>query len=119
MKAIYIILDESKQIEGTSPDVDFVEIENENGESINIGERESYGGYGDNCIRLRITADDIDPDLRADLAAAQARNAALLDLLERVRAVREHVREVREMADYTTNFDHEIATALRAAGRLK
>ena len=50
MKAINIILDERN-----TPDVFFVEIELDNGHSVNIGERIPYGGL----TRLRITAEDI------------------------------------------------------------
>lgn len=56
MKAINIILDERNQIEGISPDVFFVEIELDNGHSVNIGERIPDG----ELTRLRITAEDIE-----------------------------------------------------------
>jgi hypothetical protein len=55
MGAINIILDESRMASGEAPEVIFVEIENDKGESINIGQRESYG----NLTKLRITIEDL------------------------------------------------------------
>lgn len=55
MAAINIILDERKQKEGISPDVLFVEIELDSGNSINIGERFEL----DELTKLRITVDEI------------------------------------------------------------
>ncbi len=56
MKAINIIFDESRQKDGTAPEVLFVEIETDDGCSINIGERIKYRGY----TKLRITNTDIE-----------------------------------------------------------
>ena len=53
--AINIILDESNQADGKSPNVFFVEIELDDGRSISVGERIGYDGL----TRLRITANDI------------------------------------------------------------
>ena len=52
MAAINIILDEG---DGRTPDVLFVEIELDNGHSINIGKRSKYGNF----TKLRITTDEI------------------------------------------------------------
>lgn len=49
--AINIILDE-----GSPPDVFFIEIELDNGRSINIGKRSKYGNF----TKLRITTGDIE-----------------------------------------------------------
>ncbi len=57
MKAINIILDESKQESGESPDVLFVEIETDEGCSIGIGERIIRD---DGLVSIRITAIDIE-----------------------------------------------------------
>ena len=51
MKAINLILNESHP-----PNVYFLEIEDDNGRSVNIGERIQKGNF----IRLRITTADID-----------------------------------------------------------
>lgn len=50
-KAINIIIDEKRR----GPEAYFVEIENDDGKSISIGERIESGGY----TKIRITPEDI------------------------------------------------------------